>query len=139
MNKPNGAPDRDLDLADWCIFQAAGGPYVGNHTPVGQLPVARYSLQVQMQPRPDGNILVAYSVWPILMFSSIDGVTLPSDVIAIPLHTLDADDRANIVRAVAQCEQMLASMSAAKAGITLAPAGIKLPPAPRGGGNRSRQ
>lgn len=55
---------------------------------------------------------------------------LYESVVTVPL---DAEDLARIVAAVAQCEQMVASMSAAKAGTTLAPAGIKLPPALRGG------
>ena len=141
---PNSSDHSDTEpdgpnLAGWCIFQAAGGPYLGTHSPLSGAPVAHYSLQVQLQSRPDGQLSVGYSVWPILMLPSIRDVGLPGDVITIPLDTLDAEDLARIVAAVAAFEQMLASMSAAKAGITLAPAGIKLPPAPRGGGNRSRQ
>ena len=124
--------DHGPNLAGWCIFQAAGGPYLGTHSPLSGAPVAHYSLQVQMQSRPDGQLVVLYSAWPILMLSSIRDVGLPGDVITIPLDSLDAEDRGRIVAAVAQCDQMIANMSAAKAGITLAPAGVKLPPAPRG-------
>ena len=120
------------DLAGWSIFQAAGGPYLGEHALFGGVPTAHYSLQIQMQQRPDGQLVVLYSVWPILMLSSIRAVTLPDDSPCIPLDTLDAEDRARIVSAVAQCEAMIANMAASKAGIVLAPAGTRLPPAPKG-------
>jgi hypothetical protein len=130
----NGADDGPL--AGWVIAVAHGLTFVGKplepHAGAMTLrPV--YGLHCLMQmvqpdPRRPPQLMTIRQVQPFLTYPSIRQVHLPTDAIVVPCESLSRDERRELMKSIAGCEELMGAMRAQEAGIMVAPANTKLPP-----------
>ena len=110
-------------LLGWSIILFGGMNLIGKLDETGMLSPA-YELHTQVQPHPKGLNIVR-SVFPVLLLSSISELYFsaslpPNGYIVISIKDLSRKEREELKAAVAQCENLVASMRLQDRGILIA-------------------
>jgi hypothetical protein len=114
--------------AGWAIFIHGGFHCMGRARPRpsgGHVLAPAYNLACLVNATPDGRMSITYQASPVLFLASLRELEIPAGAIRIPFEDLDADERKMLRGAIAQADEMVKGMRAAKAGLLLS---TRMPP-----------
>lgn len=113
------------DLADWVLVPGARvfvGKVDGGGDHFTLRPIYEFVMNAQPVRGPNGGTALQRTVscLPVCFLASIREMTFPVDTPTVPIATLSKQERRMISQAVTQCDELLRTMRAADAGISLA-------------------